>query len=190
MIGSAFGIRAEGGRGFPDCQRGRAGAKVGAVEGAFRPWYRSRLFWLGVPGLVFLVWGWWKSGSQMVRFDNGINDSNPALALFFDEGCLMASWVYDSDSEWRLEAEQMGMFQQASNHPNHWLSTRLGYELEQPGYRQYHEFYVPLWLSVAAYLCVWLGLIVSSQGRKARLLKRSAVDLLPDASAPQRGEMK
>ena len=23
-----------------------------------RPWYRSRLFWLGVPGLVFLIWLW------------------------------------------------------------------------------------------------------------------------------------
>lgn len=23
-----------------------------------RSWYRSRLFWLGVPGLVFLVWLW------------------------------------------------------------------------------------------------------------------------------------
>lgn len=26
-----------------------------------RPWYRSRLFWLGVPGLVFLMWLWWDS---------------------------------------------------------------------------------------------------------------------------------
>ena len=26
-----------------------------------RPWYRSRLFWLGVPGLVFLLWLWWDS---------------------------------------------------------------------------------------------------------------------------------
>jgi len=27
-----------------------------------RPFYRSRLFWLGVPGLVFLLWVWWDSG--------------------------------------------------------------------------------------------------------------------------------
>ena len=26
-----------------------------------RPFYRSRLFWLGLPGLVFLLWGWWIS---------------------------------------------------------------------------------------------------------------------------------
>ena len=23
-----------------------------------RPWYRSRLFWLGLPGLLFLLWAW------------------------------------------------------------------------------------------------------------------------------------
>lgn len=26
-----------------------------------RPWYRSRLFWLGLFGLVFLLWCWWDS---------------------------------------------------------------------------------------------------------------------------------
>ncbi|MEK7951675.1 hypothetical protein [Luteolibacter soli] len=26
------------------------------------PFYRSRLFWYGVPGLVFLLWVWWDSG--------------------------------------------------------------------------------------------------------------------------------
>jgi len=26
-----------------------------------RPFYRSRLFWFGLPGLAFLLWGWWDS---------------------------------------------------------------------------------------------------------------------------------
>jgi hypothetical protein len=26
-----------------------------------RPWYRSRLFWLGLPGLAFLLWAGWDS---------------------------------------------------------------------------------------------------------------------------------
>ena len=30
-----------------------------------RPVYRSRLFWLGVPGLVFLLWVWWDSGGRV-----------------------------------------------------------------------------------------------------------------------------
>ena len=28
-----------------------------------RPWYRSVLFWLGIPGLLFLLWAWWHSNS-------------------------------------------------------------------------------------------------------------------------------
>lgn len=30
-----------------------------------RPWYRSRLFWVGIPGLLFLLWGWWDSGNAV-----------------------------------------------------------------------------------------------------------------------------
>jgi hypothetical protein len=29
-----------------------------------RPFYRSRSFWFGLPGLVFLLWGWWDSGKR------------------------------------------------------------------------------------------------------------------------------
>lgn len=93
----------------------------------------------------------------MVRFDNGINDSNPAVAVFFDEGCLMVSGEYDPDSEWHFEAEEAGMFQQASNRPFYWISAHFGYEPEQPGYRRFHEFYIPLWLCLATYSVFWLG---------------------------------
>ncbi|MEK7954149.1 hypothetical protein WKV53_26770 [Luteolibacter sp. Y139] len=113
-----------------------------------------------MPGLVFLMWGWWRSGTQMVRFDNGVNDSNPAVAFFFDEGCLMIAWEYDPDSEWHLEAEETGMFRQASNRPLYWLSAHFGYELEETGYRRIHEFYVPLWLSVLTYSFFWAGALV------------------------------
>lgn len=130
------------------------------MEGTIRPWYRSRLFWLGVPGLVFLMWGWWKSGSQMVRFDNGISDSNPAVGLFFDESCLMISWVFDPDSDLHFELEEAGMFEQTSHHSIGWFSNRFGYELEQPGYRRFHLFYIPLWLAVAAYSVLWLGALL------------------------------
>jgi hypothetical protein len=32
-----------------------------------RPWYRSRLFWLGLPGLVFLMW-LWRDSMRMGRW--------------------------------------------------------------------------------------------------------------------------
>jgi hypothetical protein len=130
------------------------------MEGRIRPWYRSRLFWLGVPGLVFLMWGWWKSGSQMVRFSNGINDSNPAVGLFFDESCLMISWELDWDFDWHIELEEAGMFEQTSDHPVGWFSKRFGYELEELGSRQLNQFYIPLWLAVASYSVLWWGALL------------------------------
>lgn len=126
------------------------------MEGMIRPWYRSRLFWLGVPGLVFLMWGWWKSGSEMVRFDNGINDSNPAVALYFHERCLIFWWEFDREFEWRFEVAEAGMFEQASHHSAGWFSNRIGYEPEELGSRQFHQFYIPLWVAVAAYSLLWL----------------------------------
>lgn len=32
-----------------------------------RPWYCSRLLWLGFPGLLFLLWIWWDSGAYESR---------------------------------------------------------------------------------------------------------------------------
>jgi hypothetical protein len=159
MVGLRYAIGSSRGgwSGVPGLSKGKVRGIHGGVKGLIRPWYRSRLFWLGVPGLVFLVWGWWKSGTQMVRFDNGINDSNPAVAFFFDEGCLMVAWEYDPDSEWHFEAEEAGTFQQAPNRPFRWLSGHFGYELEETGY---HEFYVPLWLSVTTYSFFGLGALV------------------------------
>jgi hypothetical protein len=35
--------------------------------GMIRTWYRSRLFWLGIPGLLFLIWGWRQSNLRSVE---------------------------------------------------------------------------------------------------------------------------
>jgi hypothetical protein len=45
----------------------------GMMHAGPRRVYRSRLFWLGVPGLVFLVWAWWDSGERVssVRWVQG-----------------------------------------------------------------------------------------------------------------------
>jgi hypothetical protein len=43
-----------------------------------RPWYRSRVFWAGLPGLLFLLWAWWDSGAHhsflSVRDKAGISE--------------------------------------------------------------------------------------------------------------------
>ena len=55
-----------------------------------RPWYRSRLFWLGLPGLVFLLWAW--VNSNFVRHTVFLRDS----ALNSTQGKLLW-WGSDSD---------------------------------------------------------------------------------------------
>jgi hypothetical protein len=40
-------------------------------ETMIRPWYRSRLFWLGLPGLLFMLWLWlWLAKADQI-FDFG-----------------------------------------------------------------------------------------------------------------------
>ncbi|MCW1883904.1 hypothetical protein OKA04_04140 [Luteolibacter flavescens] len=39
------------------------------MKGLIRPWYRSRLFWLGVPGFLFLMWAWTDSNVRVTQFN-------------------------------------------------------------------------------------------------------------------------
>ena len=34
------------------------------------PWHRSRLFWIGLLPLVFLIWAWWDSGRRMTEYQS------------------------------------------------------------------------------------------------------------------------
>jgi hypothetical protein len=61
-----------------------------AKEMMIHPWYRSRLFWLGLPGLVFLLWAW--VNSNFVRHTVFLRDS----ALNSTQGKLLW-WGSDSD---------------------------------------------------------------------------------------------
>ncbi|WP_341407860.1 hypothetical protein [Luteolibacter soli] len=54
-----------------------------------RPWYRSRLFWLGLPGLLFLVWGWIdRSPSSSLTATVGTAD----LSVGNESGSLRVRW--------------------------------------------------------------------------------------------------
>lgn len=44
-----------------------------------KPWYRSRLFWLGLLPLVFLLWAWWQSwvvSSELMYWGNNVFITN------------------------------------------------------------------------------------------------------------------
>ena len=48
-----------------------------------RPWYRSALFWLGLPFPPFLVWLWWWS----MQGGRGWDWVRPGRSIFFSHGC-------------------------------------------------------------------------------------------------------
>ena len=63
------------------------------VKGMIRPWYRSRLFWLGVPALVFLLWGWVESMRQEVSVTRLAHEGEIVLASI---GGLVKAEIYTS----------------------------------------------------------------------------------------------
>jgi len=64
------------------------------MESTIRPWYRSRLFWLGVPGLLFLVWAW---GDSM-RQEASVTRLAPARTVVVSSiGGLLKCEVYQDD---------------------------------------------------------------------------------------------
>ena len=69
-----------------------------------RPWYRSRLFWLGLPGLVFLLWCWWDSMQRWTEISlswhgppNGGPFGPPTEGCFLacGDGVLLVGPTYD-----------------------------------------------------------------------------------------------
>lgn len=60
-----------------------------------RPWFRSRLLWLSVPGFAFLLWAWWDSG----RFDSGVRLTPEYRQLYLRQrgGELMSYWWWNDD---------------------------------------------------------------------------------------------
>lgn len=144
------------------------------MEGTIRPWYRSRLFWLGVPGLVFLMWGWlanvrndfhvrhtaWR-GSDLLGWDIGTSlgsiyysrsESNPGRGSTFKLGFNTFHETLDPDE------------------PTVYFPVRPFGIVREP---DYEEVWVAWWMMVVSYTLFWLGGLVGWQRRKVRLKKNS-----------------
>jgi hypothetical protein len=59
-----------------------------------KPFWRSRLFWLGLPGLVFLLWLWVATQRQTLNLDLSVVDK----PLSISSGVGRVSWYSDSYS--------------------------------------------------------------------------------------------
>lgn len=157
-----------------------------------RPWHRSRLFWLGIPGLVFLLWAWGKS--NVVRVETSLRpgracssqgklfwyrveaDTDRLVTVDYAEGNLLVL-----PNEYIVTAccfpVPRGFTTTEPVLPDHrrWFPPPR-WRAEQLDALSYYRFVsLPYWLLTGGYAGVWLGGMGWWQRRKARLLKASTM---------------
>lgn len=132
---------------------------------------RSRLFWLGVPGLMFLLWGWWDSGkySSDVVWRRGLADRAVAVAAGRAEWRTIV-WVPGSSGRvdrffvHHSEMREMESFEEG---PKGRRGRRFDFpqafmvdaERGAPGARvaEMRRVQVAMWVVVLGYAAAWLG---------------------------------
>jgi hypothetical protein len=160
-----------------------------------RRFYRSRLFWLGVPGLVFLVWAWWDSGGY-------VSNARWVRGSSMDDVRVTGGWVgwkrmthlppsplapilsvdpFTTGRNVRLEEVPLAQLCTAKTMDRQ-FDVPAGFEvvsrvLPAPsgqGGERTMILRVALWVVVAAYVMMWLGTVFWWQRRKARVAKRES----------------
>ncbi len=128
-----------------------------------RPFYRSRLFWLGLPGLEFLLWAWWFSmeHNSQARF-GGV----PVWVTGQSAGEVYVFWNSAGLPDWRdfHTVHQKMSMEDASE----WKRSLSVLERRVVGFR---HILFPHYTAVVAYAAAWLLFLACWQRRKSRLLK-------------------
>lgn len=144
-----------------------------------RPWYRSRLFWLGLPGLVFMLWLWLAKAGQS-----------------FDVGYTWNIWPAETTT--RSIGISDGSLYQVTNTNSYGATgpptvgfhgSEVGLDPDEPvtyfPHRpfgliredDYWKTWLAWWVVISAYTAVWLGAVAGWQRRQARLSRRAAAEL-------------
>jgi hypothetical protein len=128
-----------------------------------RPFYRSRLFWLGLPGLVFLLWSWWDSVGE----NKGVAWTSGGVGTFayisysvIGVGTDSGGRHYEGLTPWK----NGGLSKPAFPSPVILREPRA----------DLISFEVPLWLLILLYLVAWPLTLGWWQRRKSRILKLHA----------------
>lgn len=127
-----------------------------------RPWYRSMLFWLGLPFPPFLAWLWWWSmqggrGWMFVRPGRSVFFSHGGGTLRFgtddaslkDTSATIDSWTWTLDNLDRIA----------------WFQIPA---LERSAEDHSYVLVIPHWLAILLYVAAWIGALVAWQRHKRR----------------------
>lgn len=128
-----------------------------------RPFYRSRLFWLGLPGLVFLLWGWWISTGNL-SWTGFLGAGSWMIGQIGGE--VFAMWDSDGGPDWGSffvrHAETTGKEAQE------WTDSMVAESERRPSFSL---VFIPYYWPVLAYTATWLLTLAWWQRRKARKMK-------------------
>lgn len=146
-----------------------------------RPWYRSRLFWLGLPGLLFMLWLW------LVKADYSFSFSYTAItgpAKSTTRSIITHNGTIYQGTSWDSGPGRSGFRWSAVHRPRPVFKVPdRPFEIERGttdgpgGHSEYREIWLAWWVAVSAYTAVWLGSVAGWQRRKAQLSRRAAAEL-------------
>jgi hypothetical protein len=138
-----------------------------------RPFYRSRLFWCGLPVLIFLTWVWLGTRPHFVWAQHG---SRALLVLVgTDSGTYRLAWTRRLSPTIRFTATGFRKVT-STQKPAPLFPAAIGHQTDEtPGIRRSTEIRIAHWLAVASYLVLWLTACGLWQYRKRRLATRSPI---------------
>lgn len=142
-----------------------------------RPWYRSRLFWLGLPGLVFMLWAWLAKADQSFDFGHtAITGSGKTTARGIGAGGGSVYQItYRNDYDLGLQPGfQWSGFRESPDEPVTYIPLRPFTFIRKtvdPG--EYREIRLAWWVVISAYTVIWLGAVAGWQRRSCRELEQT-----------------
>ncbi len=161
-----------------------------------RPFYRSRLFWLGLPGLVFLLWTWVNSNSILwfLYLPEGSISSSGGKLLWEEHRSDQLHWVHVDLGRGDVEVKAPGglvalpggrpIFSGYTAGPP-WTFASIRWRAKEQSWfpearwraeeinhdTSYRLISLPYWLLTSGYVAGWLLTLAWWQRRKSCLLK-------------------
>jgi hypothetical protein len=146
-----------------------------------RPFYRSRLFWLGLPGLIFLMWVWLGMRSYLGWAQKGY----PSILVLAgtESGTYHLAWHRRLSPAIQFTSTGLKTVT-ATQEPAPLFPAAFGYQSDESlGIRRSTEIRIAHWLAVAIYLALWLTACGLWQRRKRLVLENHAPPSAPPGSS-------
>lgn len=176
---------------------GSASPDVHSGPVQYRP-FRSFTFWLGVPGLLFLVWAWVDSMSYLsfvARRVDFIRPSGLTLSAIDNithrTGAVKASWSWAAAKDVTRLPRGLEQASRSASKTKNWFPPANFSSTLSPsiGARQY-TWVIPHWLLLLCYTVTWALLVIGPwfvvKRTQARVAKLQATEELAPVR-PKRG---